>query len=134
MKIWAITWRYLDGSSSGVMDAAYEDYAFASHVASMLEKEPTMKEYRLVEMTVMESAARNGVLRPWMRQNPKDGTPLWELALTIRSAKILRSEGIETIDQLLLCKESDLMKMPGMGRKSIDDIKQSLSQRGMRLA
>lgn len=138
--IWIITWRYLDGSSSGVIETAYEDEAIARHFFEMLEREVLDKEFGLRELNVLrtEKRALNPVRNPsepaWLRLRNQPGTPIRDLNLTIRAERCLMAEEIETIEQLVLCRESDLLKTPNLGRKSLTEIKEALALRGMRLA
>ena len=45
----------------------------------------------------------------------------------------LRSEGIETIGDLVSKQESDLMKTPNLGRKSLQEIKDALLVMGLHI-
>ncbi len=49
-----------------------------------------------------------------------------DLTLSVRAMNALRSEGIETIGDLVSKQESDLMKTPNLGRKSLQEIKDAL--------
>lgn len=50
-----------------------------------------------------------------------------ELDLTVRSANCLKSEKLSYIGELIQKKESELMKTPNFGRKSLLEIKEKLS-------
>lgn len=50
-----------------------------------------------------------------------------ELDLTVRSANCLKSENIRYIGELVQRTESELMKTPNFGRKSLNEIKNKLS-------
>ena len=53
-KIWAISWRYLDNSSWGILDdIAYENWNTADHIARTLRNEVTDKDYTVVELGVV---------------------------------------------------------------------------------
>ena len=136
--IWIITWRYHDGSASGIIETAYEDEAIARHFFEMLEREITAKVFELKELNVLRTEKRAPTQKPgepaWLRLKGQPGTPLRDLPLSIRVQHCLQAEEIETIEQLLLCKESDLLKTPNLGRKSLNEIKEALALRGMRLA
>lgn len=56
-----------------------------------------------------------------------------ELDLTVRSANCLKSEHIRYIGELVQCTESELMKTPNFGRKSLNEIKEKLSSYGYSL-
>ena len=59
--------------------------------------------------------------------------PVDELELTVRSANCLKAENIHYIGDLVTRKESDLLKTPNLGRKSLNEIKEVLSSRGLSL-
>jgi DNA-directed RNA polymerase alpha subunit len=59
------------------------------------------------------------------------GTPITELDLTVRSQNILRAESIYTIEQLCERRASDLIRAPGMGKKSLNEIREILRARGL---
>merc|ERR1712051_502190 len=50
-----------------------------------------------------------------------------ELDLTVRSANCLKSEQLSYIGELIQKKESELMKTPNFGRKSLLEIKEKLA-------
>lgn len=59
--------------------------------------------------------------------------PVDELELTVRSANCLKAESIFYIGDLIQRTESELLKTPNLGRKSLTEIKEVLSQRGLSL-
>ena len=59
--------------------------------------------------------------------------PVDELELTVRSANCLKVEKIYNIGDLVTRKESDLLKTPNLGRKSLNEIKDVLAARGLSL-
>ena len=59
--------------------------------------------------------------------------PVDELELTVRSAKCLKVEKIHYIGDLVTRKESDLLRTPNLGRKSLNEIKEVLAARGLSL-
>ncbi len=56
-----------------------------------------------------------------------------ELELTVRPYNCLRSEGINTIDELIQYTEVELFKIPGLGKKSLIEIINALKSRGLSL-
>ncbi|WP_372825475.1 DNA-directed RNA polymerase subunit alpha C-terminal domain-containing protein [Polaromonas sp.] len=56
------------------------------------------------------------------------------LDLLTRTLNCLKVENINTIGELLQCTENDLLKGPNMGRKSLNDVKEALRLRGLKLA
>ena len=55
------------------------------------------------------------------------------LELTVRSANCLKAESIYYIGDLVQRNESDLLKAPNLGRKSLNEIKDILSSKGLTL-
>jgi len=56
-----------------------------------------------------------------------------DLELTVRSANCLKAENIHYIGDLVQRNESDLLKAPNLGRKSLNEIKDILSAKGLSL-
>lgn len=54
-----------------------------------------------------------------------------ELELSVRSANCLKNENIFYIGDLVLRSEGDMLKTPNFGRKSLNEIKEVLSQMGL---
>ncbi len=56
-----------------------------------------------------------------------------DLELTVRSANCLKAENIYYIGDLVQRTEGDLLKTPNLGKKSLNEIKDVLAQRGLSL-
>ena len=59
--------------------------------------------------------------------------PVDELELTVRSANCLKAENIYYIGDLIQRSETELLKTPNLGRKSLNEIKEVLASRGLAL-
>ena len=59
--------------------------------------------------------------------------PVDDLELTVRSANCLKAESIYFIGDLIQRSESELLKTPNLGRKSLNEIKDVLASRGLSL-
>ena len=59
--------------------------------------------------------------------------PVDELELTVRSANCLKAENIHFIGDLVTRMESDLLRTPNLGKKSLNEIKEVLLSRGLTL-
>ncbi len=59
--------------------------------------------------------------------------PVDELELTVRSANCLKAENIYYIGDLIQRSETELLKTPNLGRKSLNEIKEVLAARGLTL-
>ena len=56
-----------------------------------------------------------------------------ELELTVRSANCLKAEGIERVGDLIQRTETDLLRTPNLGKKSLTEIKSVLAEHGLSL-
>ena len=77
---------------------------------------------------------------PTPRPSPSENTPdpillrpVDELELTVRSANCLKAENIYYIGDLIQRTETELLKTPNLGRKSLNEIKEVLASRGLTL-
>lgn len=59
--------------------------------------------------------------------------PVETLNLSVRSFNCLKRAGISKVSELLDLTEDEIMKMRNFGRKSLDEIKQVLAERGLSL-
>ena len=90
----------------------------------------------------LESLSEVGLLRDWlnapnavdMRSNGLTNSPIGGLYLTVRSENCLVSEGIKTIGQLITWSSGALYKLPNLGSKSLNEIKDALTRLGLTLA
>lgn len=65
--------------------------------------------------------------------NPIFTRPVDDLELTVRSANCLKAESIFYIGDLVQRTETDLLKTPNLGKKSLTEIKNVLSSHGLSL-
>lgn len=90
----------------------------------------------------LENLSEVGQLRDWlnsinatdMRSNVLENSPISGLYLTVRSENCLVSEGIKTIGQLITWSGGALYKLPNLGSKSLNEIKDALTRLGLTLA
>lgn len=148
MKVWVIHWHWLDNDTSGIYPRAYTDKDLALHTLQILRMDMDgIKTYMVSEIEVLDTTKIQPELPPegqptfgeywWRRRGgvPHKGvegvTPLNDL--TVRSGNALKQEGITTVEQLVCWEENYLLMLPGMGRKSVNDIKHYLQSRGLKL-
>ncbi len=62
--------------------------------------------------------------------NRLDQIPIEELDLSVRAFNCLKANDITTVGQLLTKKEDELLSLRNFGRKSLDEIKEKLVERG----
>jgi DNA-directed RNA polymerase subunit alpha len=65
--------------------------------------------------------------------HPMDNFPIEELELGVRSYNCLKRVGIETIGDLVMKSENELAAIPNFGKKSIEEVKETLQQHGLTL-
>jgi hypothetical protein len=64
------------------------------------------------------------------RVGAKMDTPIEELDLSVRAFNCLKANDITTVGQLLTKKEDELLSLRNFGRKSLDEIKERLVEKG----
>ena len=77
-----------------------------------------------------------GAIEPPTKAPPIDPIllrPVDDLELTVRSANCLKAENIYYIGDLIQRTETELLKTPNLGRKSLNEIKEVLAARGLTL-
>ncbi len=62
-----------------------------------------------------------------------DDVLIEELELGVRSYNCLKREGIQTVGDLVSKTEAELLNIPNFGKKSIDEVKDKLGERGLSL-
>lgn len=144
MNIYVITWRYYDGHDSGALPWAFTDKKVAELSLEVLRQEG-IKEYNLVSVQLVDTlgilpkplAESKHVSVYLDRRVPHYGvegkTPFDAGVLTIRLINALRIEDITTLEQVVCWTERELMKIPNMGRKSINELKEYLHSKGLKL-
>jgi DNA-directed RNA polymerase subunit alpha len=65
--------------------------------------------------------------------HPMINFPIEELELGVRSYNCLKRVGIETIGDLVVKSENELAAIPNFGKKSIEEVKETLQQHGLTL-
>jgi DNA-directed RNA polymerase subunit alpha len=59
--------------------------------------------------------------------------PIEELELGVRSYNCLKRVGIETIGDLVVKTENELAAIPNFGKKSVEEVKETLAAHGLTL-
>jgi DNA-directed RNA polymerase subunit alpha len=81
----------------------------------------------------LEGTAAPQVTKPEVTIDPVLLRPVDDLELTVRSANCLKAENIYYIGDLIQRTETELLKTPNLGRKSLNEIKEVLASRGLTL-
>jgi DNA-directed RNA polymerase subunit alpha len=84
----------------------------------------------------IENGAGGGAALVGGRQgggSPMDDILIEELELGVRSYNCLKRAGIQTVGDLISKSEGELNAIPNFGKKSIDEVVETLNQRGLSL-
>jgi DNA-directed RNA polymerase subunit alpha len=86
-------------------------------------------------MALDNGAGAGAALQPGGRAggSPMDDILIEELELGVRSYNCLKRAGIQTVGDLVSKSEGELAAIPNFGKKSIDEVIETLSQRGLTL-
>lgn len=93
----------------------------------------TILQYQLSAFVDLQHAARLGIQEGGHGIDPLLLRPVDDLELTVRAANCLKAENIYYIGDLVQRSENDLLKTPNLGKKSMNEIKSVLTQRGLSL-
>jgi len=114
--------------TNGVVEPA-EAIRTAARV--LIEQLSSFADLRGVASTGDQVATIRGSAAPQV--DPILLRPVDELELTVRSANCLKAENIYYIGDLIQRTETELLKTPNLGRKSLNEIKDVLAARGLTL-
>jgi DNA-directed RNA polymerase subunit alpha len=78
------------------------------------------------------AAVEGGVTEPSLAHG-MENFPIEELELGVRSYNCLKRVGIETIGDLVTKSENELAAIPNFGKKSIEEVKETLATHGLTL-
>ncbi|WP_373976479.1 DNA-directed RNA polymerase subunit alpha [Chitinibacter sp. SCUT-21] len=81
----------------------------------------------------LEGTQEEKVVEPQVTIDPILLRPVDDLELTVRSANCLKAENIYYIGDLIQRTETELLKAPNLGRKSLNEIKEVLASKGLSL-
>ena len=80
-----------------------------------------------------EAAAADGAPAEMPLAHGMENFPIEELELGVRSYNCLKRVGIETIGDLVVKTEAELAAIPNFGKKSVEEVKETLSAHGLTL-
>ena len=92
----------------------------AAQLAGFAETDPMPPDERVV-CPVIEADLSDPILQ----------CPVDDLGLTARSSNWLKAENIHSIGNLIQRTDTELLKTPNLGRKSLNEIKEALAARGL---
>lgn len=76
---------------------------------------------------------RRLIIEQWTLRDVIAGGSIESMILSARSKKCLEANEVFTMNQLLNCSEIDLLKMPNLGRRCLNEIIDQLAARGLKL-
>ncbi|CAB5036985.1 unannotated protein [freshwater metagenome] len=97
--------------------------------------EDRIEELRAGPVNQLDSAGMGSIpgAAPLAAGGPLDDILIEELELGVRSYNCLKRAGIQTIGDLLSKSEAELNAIPNFGKKSIDEVIETLAARGLAL-
>ena len=76
---------------------------------------------------------RQEILDRWKQEEEVKQDGIEKLNLTLRSERCLKSDDILTIQQLQKCTKNRLLRIPNLGRKSLEEIIEQMTAHGYKL-
>ncbi len=98
-----------------------------------IRRAATILQQQLFAFVDLQHAAKLGAAEGAQAIDPILTRPVDDLELTVRAANCLKAEDIYYIGDLVQRSESDLLKTPNLGKKSMNEIKSVLIQHGLSL-
>ena len=98
-----------------------------------IRRTATILQQQLAPFVDLKSAPITKELGDQQSVNPIFTRPVDDLELTVRSANCLKAESIYFIGDLVQRTETDLLKTPNLGKKSLTEIKNVLASHGLSL-
>jgi DNA-directed RNA polymerase subunit alpha len=98
-----------------------------------IRRAATILQHQLAVFVDLESEGEQVVEEKEDEIDPILTRPVDDLELTVRSANCLKAENIYYIGDLIQRTEVELLKTPNLGKKSLTEIKDVLSSRGLSL-
>ena len=93
--------------------------------------------HKLIGNAILGPETDDSCPRQLILSRPSDlpllSRPIDDLKIPVRTRNCLKAENIFSIGDLLQRTESELIKTPNLGRKALNEIKETLSSRGLEL-
>jgi DNA-directed RNA polymerase subunit alpha len=98
-----------------------------------IRRSATILQQQLVAFVDLDSDLLKEPVKKEEEIDPILLRPVEDLELTVRSANCLKAENVNYIGDLVQRTETDLLKTPNLGKKSLNEIKTVLSSRSLAL-
>ncbi len=98
-----------------------------------IKRAATILQQQINPFVDLQKAEMKPIDEPEDTVDPALLSPVDELELTVRSANCLKAENIYYIGDLVQRTESELLKTPNLGKKSLTEIKDVLASKGLSL-
>lgn len=114
-------------------NGAIDPHGAVSQAAQLLIKSLQIfaDEDRLMSEEESAEDALADLLRT--KKSDYDDMLIEELELGVRSYNCLKREGVETVGDLVNKSEAELLNIPNFGKKSIEEVRERLAERGLTL-
>lgn len=98
-----------------------------------IRRSATILQQQLAAFVDLDSELLKEPVKKEKEIDPDLLRPVEDLELTVRSANCLKAENVHFIGDLVQRTESDLLKTPNLGKKSLNEIKSVLAERKLSL-
>ncbi len=128
-----LTLRIWTNGSVSPMDVLQQSVAILREQLGFFDQSPVVRvEHKPTPVAAPVTPAATSTAAPVAAPVSKGvGLTLDDLGLTTRVLHNLKEEGIESVESLLALSERELKKVPGIGDRSLQEIKDCLAQHGL---
>lgn len=128
-----LTLRIWTNGSISPMDVLQQSVAILREQLGFFDQSPVVRvEHKPTPVAAAATPAAASTATPVAAPISKGvGLTLDDLGLTTRVLHNLKEEGIESVESLLALSERELKKVPGIGDRSLQEIKDCLAQHGL---
>jgi len=106
-------------------DSAHRKALYSNLTGSLIE-------HGRIKTTEAKAKAVKPIAEPALAHG-MENFPIEELELGVRSYNCLKRVGIETIGDLVVKTENELAAIPNFGKKSVEEVKETLAAHGLTL-
>lgn len=128
-----LTLRIWTNGSVSPMDVLQQSVAILREQLGFFDQSPVVRvEHKPTPVAAVATSAATSQAAPVPAPVSRGvGLTLDDLGLTTRVLHNLKEEGIESVESLLALSERELKKVPGIGDRSLQEIKDCLAQHGL---